>query len=101
MRKTLRKTNQRLNFLGGSFSYRDDLRASIQFKRERQTQHLKYFVKSRPIHFHINSNSIIIPVKRNKQSLPALKSTSNFHVDEIQVQNPTLVTSTDQMPDYI
>ena len=35
-REKLHKTNQGSNFLGGSFSNRDDIRASIQFRRKRQ-----------------------------------------------------------------
>ena len=37
----LHRTNQGSNFLGGSFSNRDNVRAQIQFRRERQPQHLK------------------------------------------------------------
>ena len=56
-RKKLHRTNQGSNFLGGSFSNRDNVRAPIQFRRESQPQHAKrrFFLKSRPIHFHINA----------------------------------------------
>ena len=37
-RKKLYRTNQISNFLGGSFSNRDNVRASIQFRREIQPQ---------------------------------------------------------------
>ena len=49
---------------------RNDVRAPIQFSRERQLQHLKrcFFLKDRPIHFHINSTSVIRSVKGNKLS---------------------------------
>ena len=40
-RKKLHRTNQGSNFLGGSFSNRDNVRAPIQFRRESQPQHLK------------------------------------------------------------
>ena len=38
-RKRLYRLNQGSNFLGGSFSNRDNVRASIQFRTERQPQH--------------------------------------------------------------
>ena len=37
-RKKLHRTNQGSNFLGGSFSNRDNVRAPIQFRRESQPQ---------------------------------------------------------------
>ena len=40
-RKKLHRTNQGSNFLGGSFSNTDNVRAPIQFKRESQPQHFK------------------------------------------------------------
>ena len=40
-RKKLYRMNQSSNFLGGSFSNRDNVRAPIQFGRESQSQHLK------------------------------------------------------------
>ena len=75
------RTNRGSNFLRGSFSNRDNVRAPIKYRRERQPQHLKrwFFLQKRPIHFHINSTSFIGPVKRieffsieNNKSLPAL-----------------------------
>ena len=62
------KSRQGSNFLGGSFSNRDNVRAPIQFRREGQPQHLKrwFFLKNRPIHFYINSTSVIRPVKWNQ-----------------------------------
>ena len=58
--KKLYRTNQGSNFLGGSFSNGDNARAPIQFRRESQPQHFNtwFFLKSRPIHFHINSTSV-------------------------------------------
>ena len=40
-RKTLHTTNQGSVLLGGSFRNRDNVKAPIPFRRERQTQHLK------------------------------------------------------------
>ena len=40
-RKKLHRTNEGSNFLGGSFSNRDNVRAPIQFGRESRPQHLK------------------------------------------------------------
>ena len=35
------ETNQGYNFLGGSFSNRDNITTPIQFRREKQSQYLK------------------------------------------------------------
>ena len=40
-RKELIRTNQGCNFLGGFFKNKDNVRAPIQFKRERESQLLK------------------------------------------------------------
>ena len=40
-RKKLHRANQSFNFLGGSFSNRDNVRAPIQFGGESQPQYLK------------------------------------------------------------
>ena len=40
-RKKLHRTNQDSNFLGGSFTSRDNVKAQIQFRGESQPQHLK------------------------------------------------------------
>ena len=60
--------DQGSNFLnGGSFSNRNNVRAPIQFRRERIQQHLKrFFVKNRTSHFHINTTTVIRHVKRNR-----------------------------------
>ena len=52
--------NQGSSF-GGGFSIRHTVRAPAQFGRESQPQHLErlFFLKNRPIHFHINSTSVI------------------------------------------
>ena len=67
-KKKLHRTNQGSNALESNFSNRDNGRIPIQFRRERQTEHLKrsFFFKNRPIHFHINSTRVIKPVKRKK-----------------------------------
>ena len=101
-RKKLHRTNQELNFLGNSFSNRDNVRVPIQFERERQPQHLK-----RPIHFHINSTSVIKPVKRNELSFSSIEINKPLPapvqclVDQIHIQKPILVVATDQTPDHI
>ena len=70
-RKKLHRTNQDSNSLGGRISNRDrDLRGSVHFRKESQPQHLK---RKRPIHFHINSTSIIGPVKRNQSSFSSIE----------------------------
>ena len=40
-RKEFQRTNKGSNFLGGSFSNRDNVRYPVQFRREGQPQHLK------------------------------------------------------------
>ena len=67
--------NYSSNFLGGTFSNRDNLRTPIQFRREGQPQHLKrlFFLKNRPIHFHINRTIAIRPVKQNQLSFPSIE----------------------------
>ena len=51
-----------------SFSDKNNVKGPIQFRRERQPQHLKrwFFLKSRAIHFHINTTSVIRTVKLNQ-----------------------------------
>ena len=76
--KKLQRKNKGSNFLGGTFSTRDNVRISIQFRTESQPKHLKrwFFLKNRPIHFYISSNRVNRHVKRNQLSFfPALKST--------------------------
>ena len=99
-RKKLHRTNQGSNFLGGSFSNRDNVRATVQFRRESQPQHLKrwLFLKNRPIYFHINSTSAIRLVKRNQLSFSSIEINKPLPapvhsslVDQIQVQKPVLV----------
>ena len=65
--KKLHRTIKSSNILRGSFSNRDNVPAPIQIRRQIQPQHLKinFFVKNRPIQFHI---SLIKPVKRDQSS---------------------------------
>ena len=61
-------------FLGDSFSNRDNVRALIQFRRESQPQYLNscFFLKNRPIHFHISSTIVNRPVKQNQLSFSSI-----------------------------
>ena len=71
-RKKLHKTNQCSNFLGRSFSNRDNVSVPIQFRGEHQ--HLKIFsLKNIAIHSHINSTSAITPIKQNQLSFSSIK----------------------------
>ena len=74
-RQKLHRKNQGSNFLGGSFSNRDNVRTPIQFRREGQPQYLKrrFFLKNRPIHFHINITDATRPVKRTQLSFPRIE----------------------------
>ena len=74
--RNLHRMNQGSNFLGQGFSNRTDGRAPIQFRRERQPQHLKRHIllKNRSIHFHINSTSVIRPVTKNQLSFSRIEN---------------------------
>ena len=65
--KKLRRTIKSSNILRDSSSNRDNVPAPIQIRREIQPQHLKriFFLKNRPIQFHI---SVIKPVKQEQSS---------------------------------
>ena len=69
-RNKVHRTDQGLNFLGGSFTNNDNIRTPVLFIEERQSQHLDrwFFFKCRPIHFHVNSSRTVRPLKRNKCS---------------------------------
>ena len=69
-RKKLHSMNKDFNFLGGSFS-----KTQNQFRRESQSQHVKvwFFLKNRPIYFHVNSTSVIRQVKQNQLSFFSIK----------------------------
>ena len=66
-RKKLGRANQGSNFLGSSFTNGNNVRAPVQFRRERQSQHLKrfFFQKNDSAIFPSTSTRIIRPVKRN------------------------------------
>ena len=53
--KNCHRTNYSPNFLGGSFSNRDNVRPPIQFRREGQPQHLKRYFFSRTDPFILTS----------------------------------------------
>ena len=68
------------NFLAGSFSNGDNVRAPNQFRRETQIQHLKihFFLKNISIHFHRNSTSVITLDKRNQLSFSTVSCRSDL-----------------------
>ena len=109
-RKKLCKMNQGSNFFGGSIRTRDIVKSPIQFRRECQCQHIKrwFILKNRPIHFYINSTTVIRPVKWKQLSFSCIETNkpllfqvhSIYLVDQIQVQKPILAVTTDQMPDH-
>ena len=82
IQSNLHRINEVGNFLGGSFSNRDNVRAPIEFRRENQSQHFKKrcFLKKRPIHFHISRTSVIRldGLKETSHVFPALQSTSDL-----------------------
>ena len=73
-------TNQGSNFLGGSFSNRNNIRGPIKFRRERQAHLFKrlFFLKNRPIHFHIYSTNAIRLFKRNRLSFSSIEINKPF-----------------------
>ena len=95
------------NFVGGIFSDRNDVRAPIQYRGESQPQHLQrwFFLKNRPIHFHVSSTSVIRPIKQNQSSFSSIELQATSYpsqqclVDKIQVQKPIIVVATDQIPE--
>ena len=79
-RKKFHRTNQGSNFLRGTFSKRDNVRASIQFRTESQPQYLKrWFFPSRDP-FILTSIAPMLLHWSNETSwvFPALKSISYF-----------------------
>ena len=108
MRKKLHRTNQGSNFLGDSFSNRNNVRAPIQFTRESQPKHFKrlFVLKNKSTHFHINSTSVIKRMKRNQLRFSSteinkpLSAPVQCLIDQIKVQRSILVSVTDQMPDH-
>ena len=79
-RKKLHRKNQSSNFLAGSFSNRENLRAPIQFWRESQPQHLKDDFSSRTDPSISTSTPPMLLDWSNETSwvFPTLKSTSCF-----------------------
>ena len=61
-RKKLYGTNQGSNFLGSSFNNRDNVRASIQFRRKRQPQHFLWD----PLHTRLKSHFKAWSYKKKK-----------------------------------
>ena len=109
--KKLHRTSQGSDFLGGSFSNRDNIRAPIQFRRDGQLQHLKrwFFLENIPIHFHINTpvlldrsneTSLVFSSIEINKPRPTSCPSPRYLLDQIQVQKPILVAATDQMPDH-
>ena len=80
-RKKVHRTSQDSNFLGDSFSNRDNIRVPNQFRRERQPQLHKrlFFLKNRPINFHIKQKSLVFPVLQSASHfLPPVHSVSQI-----------------------
>ena len=105
-RKKLHRTNSGSNFLGDSSQNSNNVRAPIQFRRESQPRHPKrwFFLKNRPLHFHINRTSVTRLVKWNQFSQhwdqQATYPSPQFLADQIQVRKPIQIVTTDQMPDH-
>ena len=79
-RKKFHRTNHGSNFLGGSFSNRENVRIPIQFRRESQPQYLKrsFFLKKRPIIFTSIAPVLLDWSNKTSWVFPALTSKSNF-----------------------
>ena len=73
------------NFVGGSFSNRGNVRALFQFRKEKDYHSILkfFFLENRPIHFQINSASLIRLVKQNQLSFSS-----------IEIKKPSLYQST-------
>ena len=65
--KETSQNESKLQFSQRQFQQQRYCKSPIQFRRESQSQHLKrsFFLKKRPIYFHINSTSVTGPVKQN------------------------------------
>ena len=74
-RKKLQRPNQGSNFLGGSFSNRDNVRPPnpIWKGKSAPASQKIIFLKNRPINFHINSTSVIRLVKQNELSFSSIE----------------------------
>ena len=104
--KETSQSQSRLNFLGGSCHNRDNVRASTQFRRESEPQHLKrLFFHNRPIHFCINSTNVIRLIQVSFSSIEINKPLSSpvYSVSRIRFKfrSQFQVIATDQMPDRV
>ena len=95
-RKKLHRRNQGSNFHGVSFSNRNNVKPQF-IRQRRQSQYLKrwFFLKNIPILFHINSTSVIRPVKRNaavRLSDPSSEANSSYchRLDILRVESSTI-----------
>ena len=79
-RKKIHRTNYGSNFLGGCFSNRDNVKASIQLRREGHPSILKYYFSSRTDPSIFRSIKPVLLDWSNETSwvFQALKSTSYF-----------------------
>ena len=79
-RKKIHRTNERSNFLVGTFSSQDNVRAQIQFRNESQPQHLKrwFFLRNRPSIFTSIAPAFLDKLNETSSVFPALKSTCHF-----------------------
>ena len=100
-RTKLHRVNQGSNFLGDTFSNRDNVRAPIQFRWESQPIILKddFSSKIDPSTFISIAPALLDWSNATSWVFSALKSTSHFPspqclVDQIQVQKPILVVAT-------
>ena len=86
--------NKGCNFLGGSFSNRENVRAQIQFRRRVHPSIAKDDFSSR------KDQSIFISIAPMFLDWSTETRLVNHSV-AVQIQKPILVVATDQMPDHI
>ena len=79
-RKKCHRTYQGSNFLGGSFSNGNNVRASIQFRRQSHGEHLKrwFFLKNRSTYFTSITPLLLDQSNETSWVFPASKSTNHF-----------------------
>ena len=67
--------------LGGSFSNKDNVRATNQFRRERQFQYLKrlFFFKNRPIQFQIVQETVPGLIHQYQYNTTDLKNVTDLN----------------------
>ena len=73
-RKKLHRTNQGSNYLRGSFSNRDVAAPNLEDKDNPSLLKKLFFLKNRPIHYHLISAGVIRPVKRNNLSFSSVEN---------------------------